>query len=372
LAVHREQDYRRRVTDDRDFMFGPVRKFDAVDFDGEHPAREHDRHVSPALAGAELPEDPLEILWECARELDAPAVRGMREDQARRMKEWPLEVSDGPEVPGNATVHAAVERVADDWVADRAEVHANLMRAARMDRDSGQRQPAADRFRFDNARDGLSASPRTCRHFLPVDRIAADRCVDTTAGLDDTPHERRVFLLDLAVAELIGERFVGPIVLGDDHQPGSAAIQAVHNPGSPLPADSAQVGNVVEQRVHECPRLVTSGRMHHHPGRLVHDDEIAILVDDAQRQCLRCGDRLDRCGNLDGDNLSCFNRLVHTRWTLIDTDMSVPDEPLDLRSRSVGEDRDQEEIESLALALSGYGVDAGGHVPGRQAAFCLA
>src|SRR5262245_13018388 len=111
----------------------------------------------------------------------------MRESQARRMEEWALEVSDGTEVSGNAAVHAAVKCVADDRVPDRAEVHANLMSPAGMDRDSGQRQSSAGRFGPDNASHSLPASASARRHLLPVRRIAADRLVDAAAGLDDAP-----------------------------------------------------------------------------------------------------------------------------------------------------------------------------------------
>jgi hypothetical protein len=73
--------------------------------------------------------------------------------QARRVKEWPIEVSDGTDVARDAPVHAAVQRIADNWMADGAEVNADLMRAACVYRDLHQRQHTPEVFGADDARD---------------------------------------------------------------------------------------------------------------------------------------------------------------------------------------------------------------------------
>ena len=106
---------------------------------------------------------------------------------------------DRAQVAGHAPVDAAVERVADDRMADRAQVHANLVRAAGVNRDLRQRQ----RRPKCSARTMRVTAARLRRAradiFFRLAGIAADRRVDPAAGLHLAPDERDVFLLDLAI-----------------------------------------------------------------------------------------------------------------------------------------------------------------------------
>ena len=167
---------------------------------------------------------------------------------------------------------AAVERVADDRMADRAQVHANLVRAAGVNRDLRQRQRRVELLGADDARHRLAAAPRARRHLLPVGRIAADRRVDPASRLHHAPDQRDVFLLDLAIVKLPRELLVRGVVLGDDHQPRRAAIEPMHDARPLFAADAAQIVDVMEQRVDERAARVARGGMHDHPGRLVDDD----------------------------------------------------------------------------------------------------
>ena len=95
----------------------------------------------------------------------------MREDQARGVQERPIEMRDGAQVAGHAPVDAAVERVADDRMADRAQVDADLMRPPGVDRDLRQRQHrgrSARRGRCASPPRGCAARGRFARHLLPV------------------------------------------------------------------------------------------------------------------------------------------------------------------------------------------------------------
>src|SRR5258708_16052208 len=113
---------------------------------------------------------------------------------------------------GAARPLPAVRRVADDRVADRAEVHANLVRASGMDRDLAQRDaPQVPGPR--DARHRMPRTPGTRRHLLTVFWIAADGQVDPPPRLHDAPHERRVFLLDLTFRDLSRELVVSLVVL---------------------------------------------------------------------------------------------------------------------------------------------------------------
>ena len=58
----------------------------------------------------------------------------MRNHESFRMEERARQLRHRSQRMRDAAVHAAIERVADDRVADRAQVHADLMRAAGGDR----------------------------------------------------------------------------------------------------------------------------------------------------------------------------------------------------------------------------------------------
>ena len=106
------------------------------------------------------------------------------------------------------------------------------------------------------------------------------------------------------------------------------------DPRTLFAADAAQIVDVVEQRVHQRAAGMAGRRMDHHPGRLVDHHEIAILVDDPQREILGFHSRRDRFGHLQGDDLSSLDRLVRLGRPPRDLHAPVLDQPLDLGSRS--------------------------------------
>jgi hypothetical protein len=59
------------------------------------------------------------------------------------MEETALEPLHGADVACDAPMHAAVHGIADNRVTDRAQVHADLMRAAGMDGHLAERQPGS-------------------------------------------------------------------------------------------------------------------------------------------------------------------------------------------------------------------------------------
>ena len=79
------------------------------------------------------------------------------------MEERPVEMRDRSQVARDAPVHAAVQRVADNRVADCAQVHADLVGAARMNRHLRHRQHPAEMFRAHDARDRRARPPHPVR-----------------------------------------------------------------------------------------------------------------------------------------------------------------------------------------------------------------
>ena len=137
-----------------------------------------------------------------------------------------------------------------------------------------------------------------------------------------------------------GELLVRRVVLGDDHQSRRAAIEPVHDAGPLLAADAAQVVDVMEERVDERAARMPGGRVHDHAGRLVDDDEVAILVEDRQRQRFGLRHRIDRLRDLDRDRpgRSCTGWFGFRRAPA-DADVAVLDQPLNLRARLIGQHR---------------------------------
>jgi hypothetical protein len=63
----------------------------------------------------------------------------------------------------------------------------------------------------------------------------------------------------------------------------------MHDTRTLLAADAAQIVDVVEQRVDERPAGVAGGGMDDHARRLVHDDDVVVLIDDGERQGFGAG-----------------------------------------------------------------------------------
>ena len=82
------------------------------------------------------------------------------------------------------------------------------------------------------------------------------------------------------------------IGLGDEEHAGCVAVEAVHDAGTKLAADSRQIAHVVEQGVDERARTVSRRGVHDEPRRLVDRDQVLVLVEDRQRDLLG----LDRDG----------------------------------------------------------------------------
>ena len=276
----------------------------------------------------------------------------MRERQPSRMQERPLQPLHGSDVSRNAPMDASVQRVADNRMADGAQVDANLMCPPGVnrhltERETGQMMGARD------ARHRLARIFRPRRHLLPIGRVATDRRIDPSSGLHDPPDQRDVLLLDLAIVELTRQLLMRAVVLGDHHEPGRPSIEPVNDPWPQLAADAAEIGQMVKQRVHQRARPVSRCRVDHHPRRLVQHREIQILVEDLEGQRFRAdlGGRGVRCVHDDliaVVNLKVGARRERARRRTPDGHVTVGDQLLDLRPRIVGEHRNEIAVQTLA------------------------
>ena len=95
-------------------------------------------------------------------------------------------------------------------------------------------------------------------------------------------HDRVVDLLDLALLEGALERGVGTLGLGDDHESARADVEAVHDAlplGSAGRRDPDTAGGQCTEHGRALP---ADGRVRGDAGGLVDDDDLVIVVDDAE------------------------------------------------------------------------------------------
>ena len=132
--------------------------------------------------------------------------------------------------------------------------------------------------------------PATDRLLFALLGMIADRGVDDVAvELRHARDDRQVLLLDRAGLELGGERVVGLVVLGDDDHAARVAVEPMDDARPRRPAALAHRAEMMGQRPGERAVPMPLGRVDDHPGRLVHDDDRIVLVQDVERDVLRHG-----------------------------------------------------------------------------------
>ncbi len=110
-------------------------------------------------------------------------------------------------------------------------------------------------------------------------------------------HHREVGFLERAAGEEPLQRAVGEVGAGDQHHPGGALVEAVHDARPAGAADPGELGIAVEQEVGQGAGRAAGAGMHRDAGRLVDGDQVLVFVEDGERPRLRLdpfGDRRRR------------------------------------------------------------------------------
>ena len=160
----------------------------------------------------------------------------------------------------------------------------------------------------------------------------------------------------------------------------------MHDARPQLAADAAQILYVVQECVDQGAVRVTRGRMHHHAGRLVDDDQIRVVVENVQGQ--RLGPRRRRGGRRDvhPHEVAGADGDPGARGGSVEADQPVPDQSLDLRPRSAAETGGEKLVQTdarvvrlhfevdvlgrwrLAAVAGGHDATGGGQAPARAVA----
>jgi len=161
------------------------------------------------------------------------------------------------------------------------------------------------------------------RHPQPVLGVAADRPFqDALVGRQPALHDRQVAAGKRAVRQLGRQGAVGDVVAGHEHQARGALVQSVDDPRPARAAGRRPLATPPQQGVDEGARGVSGRGMDHHPGRLVQDDQVAILVDHVQRDRLRHGLQADGGGKLELDQVAAPERVGGPGWLAVHRHLS--------------------------------------------------
>ncbi len=173
----------------------------------------------------------------------------------------------------------AVRRIPDHRMADRGEMHPDLMGAPGLER---AREQAAARLVEDALHfvAGAGGPARVAHgHARPSRRRPPDGCVDRAARRRRSPpYERGVAPVDGTRGELLDQRVVGTRGACHDHEPARVAVEAVHDARPEWVADIRDLGIAREQPVHERSGGVAGARMHDQTRGLGDDDDVVVLV----------------------------------------------------------------------------------------------
>jgi hypothetical protein len=116
-------------------------------------------------------------------------------------------------------------------------------------------------------------------------------------------------------------------VLGDDEEPGRIAIEPVDDAGTLL---LAARDAVPEKAVNESTASVPGRRMDDHPGRLVDDEEVLILVGDREPEFLRLELRRRGRRPLDDERLAACEPVALCPPNSVDEHTALAQEALGL------------------------------------------
>jgi hypothetical protein len=210
------------------------------------------------------------------------------------------------------------------------------------------------------AREGELPAVVHHRHPFAVAFVAADGALDlSTQRLRQTPDQRLVAAIEVAVGEGRGQGVGGKLGFGYDHDAGSVLVQTMHDARAALGADAGEPGAAMrEQRVHQRTVKVARRRMHHQSSGFVEDDKVGVFVQDRERDRLRPRGRLYRRGQIQdvgGSGSNQFSRLGDR--PVAAAQPSFIDQRLDPGARDDTERVGEEAVNSLAGVFGG-GRDA--------------
>jgi len=173
---------------------------------------------------------------------------------------------------------SAVLGISAYGMANRLQVHADLMRAPRVKTQAQQGHSTEGALEREVG--ARLASPDTAYGHLGADlRVAPDRRLDRSRSRRRAAFDhRQVFALDQALAQGGLQQAMGVLGTRDDEQTRGIPVEPVHDPGTPWLATRGPPC----QQLGERALLVAAGGVHHQARGLVDYEQVLVLPDDAQ------------------------------------------------------------------------------------------
>jgi hypothetical protein len=215
---------------------------------------------------------------------------------------------------GFGTKTAAIDLVAHDRMADRGQMHPNLVGAAGF-QPAGQEArhrrfglfrvpgpadtpgPGLARIALQHLPMGDGLAPALAhRHALAGLGVTVDRLVDGAVGaVGRPPDEGEIAPLErLASLAMVGElrrqRLVGAVVLRHHHHAGGVLVEPVHDAGAALAADARKaIAAMGDQRIDQGAGPIAGGGMNDEVAGFVDHDDVVVFVNHAERNGLGGG-----------------------------------------------------------------------------------
>ncbi len=204
----------------------------------------------------------------------------------------------------------AVKQIADNRVANVGCMHPNLMRSPGFEVKLYQGQvlkilsypPMGDR----------PASIRHHRHFFTILGVPPNIGFNHAAfGLRATVDQTQVKAARCFGLDLRLQGVVGSIGFRDRDHAAGIFIEAVDNTRTVFAVNLRQLTAVGQQGMHQSASLMASTRMHHHPLRLIDNQQLRIFVENIK------GDYLRHQINGDWLRLLQLHPITHTQQPLL-------------------------------------------------------
>jgi hypothetical protein len=293
------------------------------------------------------------------------------------VEEVPVELEVGREAWDG--VRGSVECVADDGVAERLSVDADLMGAAGFDADFDEGEGAVwsgDPFENMEVTDCGASVCAAGGHAGAAEEVAGDGKGDgDVVFFEVAVEEGDVGFRDLALGEHLAQLAVCAVVFGDEDEATGLLVEAMDNAGAEIAAYVGEFVEVEEEGVDEgalvagvgfaggCGWCGAGSGVDHHAGGLVDDGEVLVFVEDFEGDVFGGGvERSGLRGAFDLDGFAAVEFLFGLGGMAVDADLAGFDEELDASAGDVGEGLGEVLVEAEVGGggIGGEGADAGG------------
>jgi hypothetical protein len=264
----------------------------------------------------------------------------------------------------------AIDRIADQRVAEMAHMDTHLMGAAGF-QAAFHEGGAFQCFHSAIMCHGVLAAPLALHgHLLAIPIGPPDPCIDRAAcraGM--AAHDREVAADDAVILELAGEPLMGGIGFRHHQQPRGVFVDAVYDAGTCDAPDAGQLPRaVVQQRIDQGSVEIACCRVHHKARWLVDHDQVRVLVNDSKRNILRRSLGVHRLGQGNGEGLTgCdLGRWIPHRHAAFAGDMTFEYQRLKPLARERRHQARQSLVQTRAgMRLVNYRSHAGTRIPHR-------